>query len=76
MWVVDVEGERGGRADGDYTRAEFDADGHVVVWGEAAFAEADGELGPVLLVERVGCGQEDVQETYAGLASTAVADTY
>jgi hypothetical protein len=32
------------RADGDDARAEFDADGHVVMWREAAFAEADCEL--------------------------------
>ena len=31
-----------GRADGDDAGAEFDADGDVVVGGEAAFAEADG----------------------------------
>lgn len=31
------------RADGDDARAELDADGHVVVRGEAAFAEADRE---------------------------------
>jgi hypothetical protein len=34
----------GGGADGNDARAELDADGHVVVWGEAAFAEADCEL--------------------------------
>ena len=76
MWVVDVEGERGGRTDGDYTRAEFDADGYVVVWGEAAFAEADGELGCQLLVVRVGYQRKDGRETHAGLASSAVADAY
>lgn len=34
-----------GRADGDDSRAEFDADCYVVVGGEAAFAEADDEGG-------------------------------
>ena len=42
--VVDGKGERSGWADGDDSRAEFDTDGYVVVRGEAAFAEADGEL--------------------------------
>ena len=50
-WVVDGEGERGGRTNGDDSRAEFDADGHVVVGGEAAFAEADGELGGISIAE-------------------------
>lgn len=44
LWVVDVEGLRGGGSDGDDSRAEFYADGYVVVRGEAAFAEADGQL--------------------------------
>lgn len=34
-----------GRADGDNARAEFDADGYVVVGGEASLTEADGETG-------------------------------
>lgn len=33
------------RADGHDARAEFNADCDVVVRGEAAFAEADGETG-------------------------------
>lgn len=32
-------------ADGDDARAEFNADGHVVVLDETAFAETDGEGG-------------------------------
>jgi hypothetical protein len=40
--VVDTELEGGWRSDGDYSRAEFDTDGYIVVGGEAAFAEADG----------------------------------
>ena len=31
-----------GRADGDDAGAELDADGYVVVGGEASFTEADG----------------------------------
>lgn len=38
-------GEGGGWSDGDDSRAEFYAYGDVVVGGEAAFAEADCELG-------------------------------
>ncbi len=45
-------GEEGGgrmwgvrRTDGHDAGAEFDADGDVVVGGESAFAEADGEAG-------------------------------
>lgn len=34
-----------GRTDGHDARTEFDADGHVVVGDEAAFAEPDGERG-------------------------------
>lgn len=33
------------RTDGDDARAEFDADGHVVMSNEAAFAEPDRERG-------------------------------
>lgn len=39
----DGAGGRVRRADGDDAGAEFDADCDVVVRGEAAFAEADGE---------------------------------
>lgn len=40
-----VRGRGGGGADGDDARAEFHADGYVVVGGEAAFAEADRQGG-------------------------------
>jgi hypothetical protein len=43
--VVDVEGERGRRSNGDNARPELDADGDIVVGREAAFAEANGQLG-------------------------------
>ena len=42
--AVDTEGLRGGWTDGYDARAELDANGHIVKWGEATFAEANGEL--------------------------------
>ena len=42
--VVDGEGERCGGPDGDNARAELDANGDIVVGGEPAFTEANGEL--------------------------------
>ena len=33
------------RTDGDDAGAEFNTDGHVVMWREAAFAQADGQTG-------------------------------
>jgi hypothetical protein len=46
-WVVNAELERCGWADRHYSRPKFDADGDIVVWREAAFAETDSELGVV-----------------------------
>lgn len=43
--MVDVEGERGRWSNGDNARPELDADGDIVVGREAAFAEANGQLG-------------------------------
>ena len=40
-----MEGRWG--TNGDDSRAKFDADCDIVVRGEAAFAEANGELGDV-----------------------------
>jgi hypothetical protein len=42
--VVDAQLERSGWSDGDYARTKLDADGDIVVWREAALAEADCEL--------------------------------
>jgi len=41
--VVNVELQRGGGTNGDYSRPEFNADCDIVVRREAAFAEADGQ---------------------------------
>ena len=66
--VVYAEGEGSGRADGDDARAEFDADGDIVVWGEAAFAEADGELRAL-----GGWQWKEGEMAYTGLSATGVA---
>lgn len=53
--IVDAEGVGGGWADGDDARPKFDADGDIVVRGEAAFAQADCELGVGYYGVRMGC---------------------
>jgi hypothetical protein len=61
--VVDAQLEGGGWPDGDYARTELDADCDIVVWREAALAEADCELpGVSMLVQNVGA--ENVHSIY------------